>query len=186
MIAMNALLLLAQQTQTTPAATPGDNSLTLLAAVILIILAIGLFMAEVLIPSGGILGFISAGLLVTGVVMLCLVNLTWGLIVAIIALCALPFALGFAISIWPDTPIGRWLTLHESQKPANVKPQGAQADPRLGKEGVALTDLHPIGTCLIEGEREPCATVSGMIESGAAVRVVGVDAMQLRVERVEA
>ncbi len=185
--AMNLLLLLAQQTQ--PGATPsgggGGGDVTLMVAVILLIAALGIFVVEVMVPSGGVLGMLSACCLVVGVVMLCLVNLTWGLVVAVVALIALPFAIGGGLRIWPDTPIGRWLTMSEQQKAHFDSQKETAPDPRVGVEGVAITDLRPIGSCMINGKREECSAAQGLIEKGAKVRVVAVDGMQLRVEAVE-
>jgi len=175
-------LLLAQQTQQSQQTT-GDNA-TLLIAIVLLVAALALFVVEVLVPSGGLLGLGSAGCLIGGVVMMCMVNLTWGLAVAIIALAALPFALGFAIKIWPDTSIGHWLSLQEP-KPANESASISQQDQRIGAEGQAVTDLRPIGTCLIDGRREQCLASHGMIEAGQHVRVVSCAGMQLRVEAIE-
>ncbi|MCC6682918.1 MAG: hypothetical protein IT445_18625 [Phycisphaeraceae bacterium] len=186
---MNLLLLLAQQTQqgasTSAASGGGGGDITLMVAVILMIAAIGIFVVEVMVPSGGVLGMLSACCLVVGVVMLCLVNLTWGLVVALVALIALPFAIGGGLRIWPDTPIGRWLTMSEQQKAHFDSQKEAAADPRVGVEGVAITDLRPIGSCMINGKREECSAAQGLIEKGAKVRVVAVDGMQLRVEAVE-
>lgn len=178
---VSALLLAQAQTPGAPA-TGGDH-VTLLIAVLLLAGAVGLFMLEMFVPSGGILGVLSAVCLVAGVVMLCVVNLSWGLGVGFVAVCALPFAIGGALKIWPDTPIGRWLTLNDAQEPITQQPDARrEADPRVGKEGRALTDLRPIGTCLIDERREECIASTGMIEQGETVRVVAVEGMQLRVE----
>jgi len=181
-----SLILLAQQATQTPAPGGGtDRGVTLIIAVVLLATAIGLFAVELFVPSGGVLGFLSALCLVAGVVMLCVVNLTWGLVAGVIAVCALPFAVGFALSIWPDTPIGRWLTLSESQEAVTQRPDARhEADPRVGMTGRALTDLRPIGACQIGDKREQCIATRGMIEQGDTVRVVAVEGMEIRVEKL--
>ncbi len=193
-------LTLAQQT----ANGNGDGqTATILLAIALLGAAVLLFFLEVFVPSGGIIGTASAVLLVAGIVVLFGVDTTLGLIATTIALIALPFAVGFAIKIWPDTPLGRALTLrtpgHESDEAGEREGEGEEGDEPLpgrpsarpvsdlpvGAEGQALTDLRPVGTVRFDGQREECLALGGTIEAGTTVRVVAVDGMHVKVRPVQ-
>lgn len=158
-----------------------DNQAML--AVVLLVVALLLVFAEVLVPSGGLLGFLAAVSLVAGVVLMFRVDTTLGLVFALVAMIAVPFVLGFAMKILPNTPIGRKLILANPTRDANEHEPHATAHANLvGKTGKALTDLRPVGTCLIDGKREECLADAGVIETGATVRVVLADGMQIKVK----
>lgn len=53
----------------------------------------------------------------------------------------------------------------------------------VGRTGVAVTDLHPNGTVVVDGKRYDAAVAHGEIRSGEPVRVVSAGAFNLRVER---
>ena len=160
-------------------------------AIILLGIAAALFFVEIFVPSGGLLGTLSAVCVVGGVVMLFQVNTTMGLIGAAAALLLLPFALASMLKIWPNTPIGRALTLRAPPSSRGVD----QADQQLGGEdqnrnlvgqtGQAITDLHPVGMCLINGQREQCLAQDGVIDAGSTIQIVSAEPMQIKVKQVE-
>ena len=149
-------------------------------AVILIAVAMILFFAEVFVPSGGLLGLLAAAALISGIVVLFSFNTTAGVIGLIVSLAALPFLLAFALKIMPNTVIGRMLTLkNPPPRDPNDDPSVSQAT--VGATGQAITDLRPVGTCLIDGKRTDCLAERGVIEAGQRVRVIVVDGMQVKV-----
>lgn len=151
-------------------------------AIVLIATAFLLIFAEVLVPSGGVLGFLAAGSLIGGIVLLFQVDTTLGLVGAIVTLIATPFVMGYALKIWPNTPIGRRLILQGKTRDTN-EPKTASTEQKdlTGATGKALTDLRPIGTCMIDGQRIDCLADEGVIEAGQGVRVIGNDGMQVKV-----
>jgi len=164
--------------------TPNDESYAIW-AIILIGVAFVLFFLEVFVPSGGLIGFLSAVSLVAGIVMLFRINTTLGLISAIVSLIAVPFLFFFALKLWPNTPIAQLLLL----KNASKNQAETQEDPThnespdslVGASGQAITDLHPVGTCLINGHRQQCLAQDGMISRNSRVRVVSADGMEIKV-----
>lgn len=54
----------------------------------------------------------------------------------------------------------------------------------LDQVGVALTNLRPSGTALINGQRVDVVTEGGMIEQGATLKVVAVEGMRVVVRAV--
>lgn len=145
-----------------------------------------LFMAEVFVPSGGIIGLAAAGSAIVGIVMLMMFDTVVGLIATALALASLPFLFAFAIKVFPRTPFGRLISLQNQQQPLtdpNGKPSESPAGNLIGAEGRAMTDLRPVGTCLIGDQRRECLATTGMIEVGSQVKVVSVDGMQIKVSR---
>lgn len=160
-------------------------------AIILMAIALVLFFVEMFIPSGGVLSVLALIALGAGVFLLFKVNTTAGLIGAIAALIALPVAIAFGIRILPSTPLMKLMTLGAPQQETELGEHGiagghghAERKELIGVEGQAVTDLRPIGTCMIDGRRRDCLAVGGMIKTGSKVRVVAADGLQVKVEEV--
>ncbi len=175
------LLLAAATTQPSP---PGRSYA--IWALLFLGIAIVLFLLEVIVPSGGVIGLLSALCTVVGVVMLFQVDTILGLIGAIVALAVIPFLFLLALKMWPHTPIGQMLTLKhpppvDDQTNDRDAPQPVEL---VGAQGKALTDLHPIGTCMINGHRTECLATTGLIRSGSPVRVVSVTGLEIKVRPV--
>jgi membrane-bound ClpP family serine protease len=168
-----------------------DGSALIVWALALIGLALMLFMIEVFVPSGGLLGIASAVSLVAGIILLFWENEVLGLIGATVSLIALPFAIGFAIKLWPNTPIGRVLTLNSPA--SRAEPHAADAPSKgastgvgvsIGQQGRAVTEMRPVGTCVFEGRREECLAAGGLIEPDTPVEVIAIDGRQIKVRPV--
>ncbi len=68
---------------------------------------------------------------------------------------------------------------------AQFRPLAMGTETLIGKTGVASQPLHPEGIVRIEGEEWTAENATGEeIPAGARVRVIGVDGLRLRVERV--
>ncbi len=149
--------------------------------------ALILFVLELVVPSGGLLGLGAATAAIAGVVLLFQVNWRYGVFSAIACLVALPFLIGYGLKILPHTPFWRMLTLQSNTDPDVIDP--ADADPNkpnerkqlVGAVGEALTDLRPIGACRINGRRVECLAQGGVIRAGANVQVVAADGLQIKV-----
>src|SRR5690606_24134067 len=124
----------------------------------------------------GVLAFIS---LTAGIVLLFQVNTTLGLVGAIVSLSALPFIFGFMLKVAPSTPIFRWMTLTTPERAAaeTSADEPSRQGVTVGQEGTVVTDLRPVGTCLIAGKRCECLSDAGILRAGTPVRVVFADGM---------
>jgi membrane-bound ClpP family serine protease len=169
-----------------------NNSQLLIWAVVLIGMAIAFFIAEVFVPSGGVLGASSLLCLIGGIVMLFRIDTTFGLIGAIVSVLAIPVAFFFALWIWPSTPIGRALTLGPSDDKEESAYDGEAPfkDPThtpsipIGTVGKTLTELRPVGTCLFDGKRQECLSEAGMIAKGIEVKVITADGIEIKVRPI--
>ena len=139
--------------------------------VLLILLALGLFIAEVKVQGFGVLGFGGIVAMVVGLIILIdapdpavRIGLTTALSVA------LPFAVIFIVLL-----IALLRSLRQKVATGN--------DGMIGLAGVADSDVHRTGRVKVRGEYW-IATSSRPISAGSAVRVVGIDNLTVQVEEV--
>lgn len=157
---------------------------------VLIVAAIVLFVIEVLVPSGGIVGALSLCCLTGAIVCLFFIEPTYGWIGIVVAIFVIPAAIALGMKVFPSTPIGRRLILHDAQKADDAIRYSS--DPRedtrdlLGQRGEVVSDLRPVGTVDFgEGRRVECLGDRGVIEAGATVEVVSVAGIEVKVRPVE-
>jgi len=154
--------------------------------------AVVIFLLELLIPSGGLLGVLAAVFFIASLIMFYGVSTMVGIIMSIISLAATPFLIAFAIKIWLTTPIARLLTLNnppgirDARQPGKAGSEQTQ-DERdvIGATGVALTDLHPVGSCQVAGRKFDGIAEGAFIQKGTKVRVLGRSGAQLRARPAE-
>jgi membrane-bound serine protease (ClpP class) len=134
-----------------------------------------LLVAELGLPSHGVLGLLGAVCIMAGVGVVFYLRPWAGLALAAGLAVATPFAIGLWLKIWPKTPLGRRLIL---SSPATSKqaPAGATAAAgiSIGQTGITASELRPGGTCDFGGERVACHAEHGLIPTGTPVRVIAV------------
>lgn len=148
---------------------------------IAIFFALGLilFAAELFLPTHGLLGILGAAAVVAGVIGCFYVNQYAGLAAVLATAILAPLGTGLMVRMWPKTPVGRRMTL---------QPVESRLQPpliRLGAEGVALSELRPMGVCQFGDERVEVRSDLGMIAPGTRVRVVNIDAGRLIVRKAK-
>lgn len=132
----------------------------------LICAAAALFFLELLLPSHGVLGVLSA-LCYFGAVGACFWIDKWlGLGVLIASLFLLPFAWSAVVRWWPTSAAGRKVVLQPVDGTVTRPPVA------VGQEGVAVSELRPSGTADFAGSRIEVASEFGMIAPATRVRVV--------------
>ncbi len=154
-------------------------------AIALISLALLLFVVELFIPSGGLIGFVATVSMVCGLVCLFWVNTTAGLVATIVVLLVAPFAVMGGLNLFPRTPIGKWLTMRDEQRAGAIRYDPARdqdKDQLIGKQGTAVTDLRPIGMCKINGQRIECLAAGGVILAGSSIQVTQVNGIEIKVK----
>ena len=154
--------------------------LALLAAALLLIII------EIFVPSGGIIGVVAAGVAIAGVVCLFRYSLPWGFAGLLLVLVGGPSAIAFGLHILPSTPFGRAMLGGpdpeiKAEREMIERQQRQEFISLVGSEGVALTDLRPVGTVRVEGERHEATAEASYIRAGEGVRVTGVDMTTLKV-----
>lgn len=153
-------------------------------AILLMLLGCGLVVLEVFIPSGGILGFLSAVAIVTSIVMAFRHDSTMGVGFIVVTLVAVPALLVLAFKYWPMTPMGKAF-LGELPDEEEVKPH----DPRralVGRVGVAKSKMLPSGSISIDGRIIDAMSQGQAIDAGQPVVVVEVRANRVVVRPADA
>jgi membrane-bound serine protease (ClpP class) len=155
-------------------------------AVFLYFLCAALIVAEVFVPSGGIISFFALACLIGGAVIFFQHSNTAGWIGVVIAVIMIPSVLVFAYRIFPKTRFGKSITLTPPEREkGDAIPDTAELKEMLGAEGVVLTPLRPVGMCDFSGRRVECVAEGGYVDKGNKVKVIHVQGTQLTVREIE-
>jgi membrane-bound ClpP family serine protease len=157
----------------------------------LALLAVGvlLIIVEVFIPSAGVIAFAAAACSLAGIVSLFMYDATWGVIGILSVLVMGPAAFGFAMKVWPSTPMGRRMMGAKSPEELEADRLAAEEERKRwlslqGAEGVALTDLRPVGVVRIDGRRYDALAETTMITKGQKVKVTVLEDNQIKVRAI--
>lgn len=149
-------------------------------------IAIGLLLLglEIIVP-GGILGFFG-GLSLLGAIAVGFVAFgpQGGGLAAVAVVLLSAALLGAWLKLLPRTKMGKVLTL--SSDGSAFKAVKSDARALVGKEGVALTNLHLAGIAQIDGKRIDVVAESSFIDAGSTIRVVKVEGNRIVVRQVKA
>ncbi len=160
----------------------------LLWAILLLALAIGIIFLEMFIPSGGLLGFVSAAIAVSAVALVFWQEgLVRGVIFLVFASFILPLAVAAAIKVWPHTAIGRKvLNLPPGEEAAiAAAPNYSALQQLLGQRGVSKTKMLPSGSISLGGGKTfDAVSQSGPIMAGQPIEVVKVDGTRILVREI--
>ena len=136
----------------------------------LLVVAGILYVAEVFIPSHGVLSILATACMAV-VVVLCFMLDRWLGVGVLVALAILgPIGLSVGVSVWQRTPIGRRMVL--------TSVTGAPPRPfvLVGSIGTALTELRPMGECEFGDARlEARSELGRIVRAGQAVTVIALD-----------
>ncbi|MFN0056396.1 MAG: NfeD family protein [Planctomycetales bacterium] len=162
-------------------------------AFLLLVIGLVLLIAEVFIPTGGII-LILAILSLLGALIFAgkawwgtQPAYFWGFLATMVVM--LPAVVGTAFYIWPSTALGKRAIL-EAPAPhevASFVEQEEKLGQLVGKVGETLTMLNPAGIARIEGERVHCQNEGGgILGAGVQVRVLSAQGNRLLVRQAEA
>lgn len=150
-------------------------------------LAVGLLLlvAEVFIPSGGLIGVLAVGFLGVSLY-LAFSTTSHGLVFLIVTVVLMPLMLMLAVYLWPRTPMAKYLFLNPPS-PEDVAPdsQDLVLERLVGQFGRTLTPLRPSGRVDFEGRRFEGVSEEGLIPSGVLVRAVQVRSGRLVVREAD-
>jgi len=141
-------------------------------------------MAEVLLPSGGVLSIIAAGLFVYSIYLaFTSISFDAGVMLIMADIVILPILAIIGLKALGRSPLALRSSL---QKSDGVVSYDEKLSDLVGKEGVAVTNLRPSGTVRIENRRIDVVTRGDFIEKGAAVEVVKVEGSRVVVKQKQA
>lgn len=144
----------------------------LVLAIVLQVIGAAIIIAEIIIPSGGILSILAVSIIgyslwsvFTGI------SATAGVVFAVADAIFLPVVIVIGIKLLARSPA----TLRaELARKDGVTSQSPDLEQLAGASGTAATDLHPSGMARIDGRRVDVVTNGEYIEKGASVVVVSV------------
>lgn len=158
----------------------------LLFAIFLYAVCALLIVAEVFVPSGGLLGVCSLACLVGGLVTFFSYSATAGWIGVVVAVVMIPTILVVAYRIFPKTRFGKSVILMPPLRDrGDAIADSAELNKLLGEVGQVLTPLRPVGMCEFAGRRVECVAESGYIDKGKTIKVIRVQGTQLTVRLME-
>jgi membrane-bound serine protease (ClpP class) len=153
-------------------------------AVLLLILGLGLIVAEVFFPGFGVLAVLATAAIVGSLVMAFQESTAAGVRFLIATVVMVPVVIVLGFKLFPKSPFGKRMV-------AGGLSFGSQAslDQRdlalVGQDGTIEADCRPAGMARIDGRRVDVVTRGEWLESGARVRVVEVQGNRVVVARRE-
>ena len=134
-----------------------------------------LIIAEIFVPSGGLISLCALVCVIGGAVIFFHYSTTAGWIGIGIAIVMIPSVLIFAYRIFPKTRFGKSVTLTPPERQqGDAIPDTSELKELLGKVGIVLTPLRPVGMCDFAGHRVECVAESGYVEKDKKVKVINV------------
>ncbi len=159
----------------------------LLGALLLMLLGLALVVLEVFVPSGGLIGCLSAISLMVSLVLAFYRGTGTGLTVMGAIILGLPVCLAVALRYWPNTPMGRriLLTAPTSEEVLPDDPHRRRLKQLVGQIGRAKCPMLPSGAIEIAGQTVDAVSEGMAIEAQQMVRVVEVRGMHVVVRPAE-
>ncbi len=158
----------------------------LIFAVFLFFLSAALIIAEVFVPSRGLISVCSLACLIGGIAFFFRHSATAGWIGIIIAIVMIPSIVIIAYKIFPRTRFGKSVTLTPPQRQqGDAIPDTEELKKLLGAKGAVLTPLRPVGMCDFSGRRVECVAESGYVDKGKKVKVIDVESTRVTVRVIE-
>jgi len=158
----------------------------LLFAVFLYVVCAILIVAEVFIPSAGLLSLCATGCLVGAVAIFFRHSAAAGWIGIIVGIIMVPSLLVVAYRYLPRTRFGRQVILAPPVRArGDAISDTAELSELLGQTGRVLTPLRPVGMCAFGGRRIECVAESRYVEKDRTVKVIRVEGTQVTVRVVD-
>jgi membrane-bound ClpP family serine protease len=159
-----------------------QTSGTLIAAILLGVATFGIFIAELLIPTGGMLAILCVVSAIASIVLGFMHDPTTGMVLLALYSLAAPFMVIIGLRVATKSPIGRKLVLRaEIPARTGAEPAPASSLPSVGDTGEGITPLRPAGFVRIGGRRLDATAEGDMVDAGTPVEVVSVRDGHVRV-----
>ena len=152
----------------------------------LIILAAFLLVVEIFVPSFGFLTICAVAALAGGIWVFFKESTAMGWAGVGIAAVVMPIVWIITYRIFPNTRFGKTVFLSgPKRQKGDAIPDTPDLERMLGKTGVVISPLRPVGMCEFDGQRLECVAESGFVENGKIIVVIHVEGTQLTVRLKE-
>lgn len=157
----------------------------LILAVVLFIASAFLIVAEVFVPSGGLISIAALVCLIGGLWIFFNQGHTLGWIGVGVALVLFPIVLITSYKLFPKTRFGKSVTLTPPQQQSGDGiEETKKLQTLLNKKGKVISPLRPVGTVDFEGKRVECLAESGYISKDTDVTVIKIQGTQVTVREI--
>lgn len=155
--------------------------------------ALFLFMLELIVPSGGLLGLLCALAGIASIGSMFMHDPVWGAATLAAYAVLAPIAIVFGIKLWTSSPLAKRMILRSTESVEDPDAEEAEAgsgadassaDPLaalVGERGVTVTPLRPVGFVRVAGRRIDAVADFGVIDADREVVVVEVRDNSVRV-----
>ena len=153
----------------------------LILPIILQLAGVLVVIAEIVLPSAGILSVIAVGLIGYSIYLVFnTISAATGMMFIVADIIALPVVLVVGLKLMVKSPVTLKTTLSKTDG------YSSQSEDLLafnGKTGTAVTDLRPAGTAVIDNKRVDVVSRGEYIEKGATVVVLAIDGNRVVVKK---
>jgi membrane-bound ClpP family serine protease len=151
--------------------------------VLLQILGVAVILVEIFVPSLGLLSVLAGGILFYSLYLVfTTISREAGILFVAMDLVLVPIVLYMGLKALGKSS----LSLHkELSRKEGVGSQAPGMTDWIDKTGVAVTDLRPSGTALIDEKRLDVVTNGDYVDAGTRIRVTGVTGNRIVVEMIE-
>jgi membrane-bound serine protease (ClpP class) len=158
----------------------------LLFAVFLYVLCAALIIAEVFIPSAGLLSLLATASLVGGIWIFFEHSAAAGWIGLVVGVVMIPTLLILAYRVMPRTRFGRRVLLAPPvRQRGEAISDSAELSALIGRTGRVLTPMRPVGMCAFDGRRVECVAEGAYVEKDKTVRAIRIEGTQVTVRVVD-
>ncbi len=151
--------------------------------IIIQVAGIAVLLAEVILPSGGVLTILAIGLFGYSLYTVFTdISMGVGMVFVVADILILPVVMIAGLKLLAYSPV----TLRKSlKKTGGVSSQSEKLGSYLGKTGKTINSLRPSGTALIEGRRVDVVSGGEFIEKQKSVMVIAVEGNRVVVRELE-
>ncbi len=153
---------------------------SLIFPILLQIVGVLVIIAEIFIPSSGLLAIMAIAILAYSLFIVFSISVSAGMFMVVADIIILPFLIIFGLKMLSKSPA----TLREELSSEDgVTSQSPELEKYLGKNGVTTSDLRPSGTALIDGKRMDVVSRGNYIDKDTKIVVCSVTGNQLVVKK---
>lgn len=155
-------------------------------AILLLMTGLGLAALEMFVPSGGVLGFLSACAIVGSIVLGFRQSPALGFGLLVLALFGVPTVISVGLHYWPRTAMGRKILLGAptSEEVLPDDPRKKTLKGLIGQVGRAKSKMLPSGVITVDGRTIDAVSEGAPVEPGQPVRIIEVRANRVVVRPV--
>jgi membrane-bound ClpP family serine protease len=157
-------------------------------AAILLLVGLSLVMAEIFVPSGGVIGFLSFASILAAIAMAFYQSgPTIGIMFLLVSCIAVPAVLSAAFRFLPGTPVGRRLLpdIPTSEEVLPDSEERRRLRQLVGRIGQAKSKMLPSGAVQVDDQIIDAVSEGQPIEPGERVRVIEVRGAMVVVRPVD-